>query len=145
MKNLPNYQFINKACKPVNKESIKTLYLLAFITLGFALSAQETTWNGSQNSNWATDANWSNGIPDADTKVYINSSNNDPVITGDAIIFEAGEEILLQGGFEVQQGSTFTARIRACGEVVENVQEAVEAQGLLVFLLRMSSIEDGMS
>ena len=65
----------------------KKLYLFTLIILLTGLSWKQnrsfaqTTWNGSNNSEWTNPANWSDGVPDIADPVIIPDVKNDPVIS----------------------------------------------------------------
>ncbi|MEM8528653.1 MAG: hypothetical protein AAGG68_28710, partial [Bacteroidota bacterium] len=86
MKHTHYFSFANTAYKCFSTLGIKTICLLSVITFSYNLSAQETTWNGSLDSDWGSSSNWSNGVPDADDFAIIVSSNNDPIIENDNIV-----------------------------------------------------------
>ncbi|MEQ8417061.1 MAG: T9SS type A sorting domain-containing protein [Imperialibacter sp.] len=54
-----------------------SIFLLLVILFSFSLVslAQTTSWKGTNNDNWRTDANWTNGQPDANTHVVIGDAN----------------------------------------------------------------------
>ena len=46
-----------------------------------------TSWTGNSNTNWATAANWSNGVPTGGSSVTIPNLANDPVASGTIDVF----------------------------------------------------------
>ena len=85
-----------------------------------AAANEATIWRGTTDMTWATAANWSNGVPTASLKTYIDdAAPNDPTLTGtmntDDLIIENGRTLTLPTGailnvtndLEVNTGGSF--------------------------------------
>ena len=93
------------------------------------LGADQTSWDGSTDTQWALASNWSNGVPDATRSAIIPdavSTPNDPAITTsgeacDALWIQPGGTLDLAAGsdrLQVFGGATVQGPITGTGELV---------------------------
>lgn len=86
LNSLPPYKFIHFNFKHIlTMKQIHSFRIFLSFFVSFCIStaifAQSTTWNGSMNSDWATAANWSNGVPSPTDEAVIPTSPNNPLIS----------------------------------------------------------------
>ena len=99
------------------RKSIRPLLILPAILLMTITSVfAQTTWTGSESSDWNNEANWSAGVPDTDNPAIIPNVTNDPVV-------QSGTAALAKS-ILVQTGSTLT--ITANGSLTVNGQATYE-------------------
>ncbi len=77
------------------------LLLLFILILNQCAFASSRTWTGTVSTNWSTAANWSPSSPSWADTIYIHSSSNKPVLSGNTycytIILTSGAELDLGG------------------------------------------------
>ncbi|MDG5766030.1 T9SS type A sorting domain-containing protein [Balneolales bacterium ANBcel1] len=107
------------------------LVLISLPALGPAALAQTTTWNGSVSNEWSDPANWSNGVPDANTSANIQwfpPANPDPLITSNTsfsglTINNFGREVRVNvaPGVEVEMDNLAVAATETPGQIAFDV------------------------
>ncbi|MEO0724926.1 MAG: hypothetical protein AAFZ63_10320, partial [Bacteroidota bacterium] len=79
--------------------------LCFFFALGsLAFSAQAQTWTGTVSSDWHNTANWSGGLPSELDFVVINSTPNNPRISGSVTIL--GVQVNMGASLTIESGGT---------------------------------------
>jgi fibronectin-binding autotransporter adhesin len=57
------------------KNSILTYFVPLFMLFNFSTGFAQTSWKGITSSNWATASNWTAGVPDATSDVFIGNAS----------------------------------------------------------------------
>lgn len=142
------------------KNYTKIVFIFLLLITGNVL-AQNTTWNGSQSSDWTVASNWTNGVPSPNSNVtigYIHSYNHQPVLSSQVTIkkltLESNNQTLQltsqavlnvtkslsignSGKIDIGDGSLTVGQNSSIGGEIEM------AQGDLTFLSGMTLNENG--
>lgn len=119
---------LKKYLKPAFRR-LPVMLPVLFLTIGHAVA--QTTWDGSEDTNWSNPDNWSAGVPDADDDVLVPAVTQKPVIisgvTGEArsvfvepgssLRIDAGGKLTIGGFAEYTTPSTFTAALNNLGTI----------------------------
>lgn len=75
-----------------------------------AVESTNTTWTGTQGTDWNTNGNWTNGAPGSGQDAFIAATNNKPIVTGtqsvNKLIVNSGALLTNNGTLNI--GSSFT-------------------------------------
>jgi hypothetical protein len=132
---LQNIPTLKTSRKPAFRWVLVVLPVL-FLTIGSAFG--QTSWNGSEDTDWNNPDNWSAGVPDANDHVLIPAVTQKPVITSgvagaarsvfvalaSSLTIDAGGALTISGFAEYTMESTYTAAL--------NNQGAIENSGSIV-------------
>ncbi|MGN7889974.1 choice-of-anchor D domain-containing protein [Dyadobacter endophyticus] len=100
-------------------KAVMRLLLAPLMLLSVEGALAQTTWNGSEDSDWSKPANWSAGVPDANVKATIPDVTNDPVISGmalaNSVLVESGGSLTIQaaGNLTIDGSSVYTTPFNA--------------------------------
>ncbi|MCE7044646.1 T9SS type A sorting domain-containing protein [Dyadobacter sp. CY312] len=135
---------IIQAVAITRRKSVRSSLLLAAVLLMTMTSVfAQTTWTGSESSDWNNEANWSAGVPESDNAAIIPDVTNDPVIqngttafaksilvqTGGILTITATGSLTVNGQATYEVPFTFSTGLNNLGTVINNGQLILGSAG----------------